>query len=181
MLNVHRTRPGVAPALLGVLLLTAPAAAQPASGSATLSIAAPPASSVTATRENGATILERAEQLAEEGRFQEAKAEYARAAEAQRKEGVLPSVALRGLAQMYFGESRPRRSAAILSGLAAEAERVGALDVQARALLDAAFLYRSEGLVHELQRTVVRLEPLRTSPYVSPELRDLIQQRIPLG
>ena len=123
--------------------------------------------------------LDRADELLQQGRITAASREYIAVAKMQRAQNVLPSEALWKLAELHntYGQS-PKRTATVLVALAADAERFGEAQIEAKALLEATILY-SKGYMPEKARDCAsRLDALMTSPLVSDEFRREAQQRI---
>jgi tetratricopeptide (TPR) repeat protein len=122
--------------------------------------------------------LERARALLLLGEFEEARSEFVAAAKLQRASGVLPTEALWGIAEIHHGRAQDAQAAGVLVELAHEAELRGNPVVQAKALLEAIVLYEVLDQHQEAIRLAARLEPLRSSPYLSDELRIEIDTRV---
>ena len=123
--------------------------------------------------------LERARALSLLGDFDAAQNEFAHVAKLQREIGVLPTEALWSIAEIYYGKGRDIQAAEVLVDLAGEAELRGDPVVQVKALMEAAVLYQTRGLHDDAGRLVKRLEQLRSSPYLTDELRAQVDARIP--
>ena len=125
------------------------------------------------------TRLARADELVQRGRIAQASREYIKVAKMQRAQNVLPSEALWKLADLYNTyEQSPERTANVLVALAADAERLGDPQIEAKALLEATILYNKVGMPQKAHDCASRLDALLTSPRVSDELRQEAQQRI---
>jgi tetratricopeptide (TPR) repeat protein len=167
------TSAAVALALAAASLTDAPAVAQNS-----LVPSAPP---VVPSPTNATVHLERAKSHAILGQFDEAREEYAHAAEIMRAEGVLPTDPLWQIAQIHFARQNHRGAAEVLSQLAREAEVMGDPVVQARALLEASVLYHYAGMTEAMLRSARRLQQLKASPYLPDELRAAIDSRVNLS
>ncbi len=122
--------------------------------------------------------LDKAQQLCEQGRWKEARREYASVAKFQRTHKVLADEALWNLANLYHGDRQILRAAQTMDALADEAELYGNPVVQAKALIESAILYQSLQMSDEASARIERLQPLLASPFVSDEVRGAIQKRI---
>ena len=123
--------------------------------------------------------LARADELVQRGRIAQASREYIRVAKIQRAQNVLPSEALWKLAELYNTYERsPERTANVLASLAADAERFGDPQIEAKALLEATILYNKAGMQQKAHDCASRLDVLLTSPRVSDEVRREAQSRI---
>jgi hypothetical protein len=120
----------------------------------------------------------RAYNLAVTGQFREARREYSALVREQRKAHVYAGDSMRMLSQLEYGTGRTLAAARVLDGLAAEAEKYGHPDDQARAILDAAVLYQKLGRTDDLLTRVERLLPLKDSPCVSEQLRARIRNGV---
>ena len=125
------------------------------------------------------TRLDRAQELVQQGRITAASREYIRVAEMQRAHNVLPSEAMWKLADLYNTYERsPERTANVLVALAADAQRFGDPQLEAKALLEATILYSKAYMPEKAHECVDRLEVLMTSSLVSDEVRREAQSRI---
>ena len=125
------------------------------------------------------TRLVRADELVQRGRIPAASREYIKVAKMQRSQNVLPSEALWKLADLYNTYERsPERTANVLVALAADAQRFGDPQIEAKALLEATILYNMVGMRHEAHACADRLEQLMASPHISAEFRQEAQSRI---
>ena len=122
--------------------------------------------------------LAKARTLMEQGRYREAKREYAAIAKQQKVGGTLADEALWRLGSLYYADGDLRRAALTFDRLAHEAESYGDPVLQARALLEAAVLYQRAGMSEKVMPRVERVELLLASPYMSAEVRDGITRRI---
>ena len=125
------------------------------------------------------TRLARADELVQRGRIAQASREYIRVAKMQRAQNVLPSEALWKLAELHNTYERiPERTANVLVVLAADAQRFGDPQTEAKALLEATVLYNMVGMRHEAHACADRLEHLMASPHISDEFRQEAKSRI---
>ncbi|MBA2244595.1 MAG: hypothetical protein H0W11_06540 [Gemmatimonadetes bacterium] len=122
--------------------------------------------------------LDKAHQLCEEGRWAEARREYASVAKLQRTHKVLADEALWNLANLYYGDRQIRRAAATMDELADAAQLHGNPVVQAKALIESAILYQSLKMPEQASARIERLQPLLDSPFLSAEVRSSIEKRI---
>ena len=125
------------------------------------------------------TRLARADGLVQRGRIAQASREYIKVAKMQRAQNVLPSEALWKLAELHNTYERsPERTANVLVALAADAQRFGDPQTEAKALLEATILYNEAYLPEKARDCASRLDVLLTSPLVSDEVRREAQSRI---
>ena len=122
--------------------------------------------------------LANAREMMEQGRYGEARREYAAIAKQQKVEGTLAGEALWRLGSLYYADRNFRRAALTFDRLAQDAEIYGDPVLQARALLEAAVLYQKMGMGEKVMPRVERLDLLLASPYMSAEVRDGITRRI---
>ena len=125
------------------------------------------------------TRLDRARELVRQGRIPAASREYIKVAKMQRAQNVLPTEAMWELAELHNTYERiPERTANVLVALAADAERFGNPEIEAKALLEAAILYDEAFLPVKANECADRLDVLMTSPLVSDEFRKEATSRI---
>ena len=125
------------------------------------------------------TRLARADELVQRGRIAQASREYIKVAKMQRAQNVLPSEALWKLTELHNTyEQSPERTANVLVALAADAQRFGDPQTEAKALLEATILYNMVGMRHEAHACADRLEHLMASPHISAEFRREAKSRI---
>lgn len=122
--------------------------------------------------------LDRAHELSEQGRWKEARREFASVAKFQRTHQVLADEALWHLANLYHGDRQIRRAAETMDDLADAAQLHGNPVVQAKALIESAILYQSLNMPEQASARIERLQPLLDSPFLSDEVRSSIQKRI---
>jgi tetratricopeptide (TPR) repeat protein len=118
------------------------------------------------------TLLDRGDELAAEGNWGAARRHYKLAADLMKRQGLLPSKAMRRIANSYYYQDRYQSAGKILEQLAKEAAAYGELRCQAWALADAAWIAWIAGDKIDMDRRLVRLDRLLTSPYLPVEVRD---------
>lgn len=118
------------------------------------------------------TLLDRGDELGAEGNWGAARRHYKLAADLMRRQGLLPSKAMRRIANSYYYQDRYQSAGKILEQLAKEAAAYGELRCQAWALADAAWIAWIAGDKIDMDRRLVRLDRLLTSPYLPMEVRD---------
>ena len=121
--------------------------------------------------------LDQGDALAAEGRYGAARREYRAAAELLRAEGKLPMKAMRRIANSYYFEGRYQTAGKLLIELADEAASYGELRCQVWALADAAWLAGLAGDKIDMERRLVRLERLLTSPFLPAATREQIRSQ----
>lgn len=124
-------------------------------------------------------LMARADRLVAEGRVAAARPLYRQAADLQLQASVLPSKALRTLANAFFFAGQDARAAAVLEELARHAARYGDLAGQAEAQVDAAWLYARLGDAPNAWRHVEDVALLLRSPYMPDEVRRRLAWRLP--
>ena len=123
--------------------------------------------------------LDRARELVRQGRIPAASREYIAVAKMQRAQNVLPTEAMWELAELHNTYERiPERTANVLVALAADAERLGDPQIEAKALLEATILYNKAFLPVKANECADRLDVLLNSPRVSDEFRQEAKSRI---
>jgi hypothetical protein len=119
-----------------------------------------------------------ADELWMEGNLSAARREFTAVAELQRSHNVLPAEAMWKLAELYHSDKSPKRAAAVLDALAADAEQFGDPKLQAKALLEAAVLYENARMPAQAVTCAKRLDLLMASPHITDEFRQEVQRRI---
>jgi hypothetical protein len=130
------------------------------------------------SQEDIQNAIARGDVLANRGQYAQARREYRAAADMQLRNGELPESALWQVATMHYADRDLKGTAAALDELATKAAAHGQPDVQAKAMLESAFLHSRVGntaRAHEIARD---LRVLIKSPYVSDELRTSIDKRL---
>jgi tetratricopeptide (TPR) repeat protein len=130
------------------------------------------------TQEEIAGVLARGDGHAQSGDFAAARRAYREARDIQVRVRELPETALWQIAQAYNAEGSTERAAEALDELATLAAASGEPNVQARALLEAAFLYRRAGRSERPQAIVRELRTLARSEALDPALRAQIAERV---
>jgi hypothetical protein len=118
------------------------------------------------------TLLDRGDELGAEGNWGAARRHYQLAADLMKRQGLLPSKAMRRIANSHYYQDRYQSAGKILEQLAKEAAAYGELRCQAWALADAAWIAWIAGDKIDMDRRLVRLDRLLTSPYLPVEVRD---------
>lgn len=111
------------------------------------------------------------DELGADGKWGTARRYYKLAAELARKNDQLPSAAMRRIANSYYYQDRFQSAGRILEQLAKESAAYGDLRCQAWALADAAWIAWVAGDKIDMERRLVRLDRLLTSPYLPDEIR----------
>lgn len=169
---VQRAAATVAAGLLTVAIAAAPAAAQRPQG-----FAGTVRPSLSAMEVIGAS-LERGFYFSQQARYDLARREFRGAADVQMRNGYLPETALWQVAATHYAENQFLDAARTLDELATLAGQHGNVQVQGKALLEAAFLYRQAGELDRSKAAARQLKHLARSPEISAELRDEIGRRI---
>lgn len=130
------------------------------------------------TQEDIAVVYARADGHAQSGQFAAARQAYREASALQVRVREMPDVALWQIAASHYAEEQPERAAATLDELATLAAARGEPELQAKALLEAAFLYRSAGRVQRPREIAKELKVLARGDALSAELRAEIGRRI---
>ena len=162
----------VAAGLLTVAVAATPALAQRTAGFA--STVRPSVSSMDAIGRS----LDRGFRFAGQGRYAEARQEFRAAADRQQRAGHLPETSLWQVAATYYAQQDFRGAAQTLDELATVAGQHGDRQVQGKALLEAAFLYRRAGEVDRSKAIVRELKSLGRAEGMSQGLRDEIARRV---
>ena len=120
----------------------------------------------------------RGDGFAQSGQFSEARREYRAASMLQVRMRELPTNAMWQVANAYYAEGALARAARTLDELAGLAAQHGDADVQARALLEAAFLYRAAGQWERPQEIAKELRQMCERAALDPELKSTIERRL---
>lgn len=168
----QRTARTIAAGLATVVIAASPALAQRAEGFASTVRPA-----VTAMDAIGVS-LSRGFHYSAQGRYDLARREFRDAATRQQRSGYLPETSLWQVAATYYAEDNLRDAARTLDELATVAGQFGDVQVQGKALLEAAFLYRRSGDVERSAAVAREVVQLARSADMSAELRDEITRRI---
>jgi hypothetical protein len=124
-------------------------------------------------------LVEQGDALGAEGNWGAARRHYTLAADLTRKQGRLPSAALRRIANSYYYQDRFQSAGKILEQLAKEAASYGELRCEAWALADAAWIAWVAGDKIDMERRLVRLDRLLMSPFLPNDVRDeVIEKRL---
>lgn len=111
-----------------------------------------------------------------------ARREYEMAAELIRADGEFPALAVHRQAASFYHEGMYQSAIARLDDLADEAAIFGDLVTQVWALADEAWLQGQSGKKIDMDRTVVRLERLLTSPYLPDDVvKEVMSKRLGEG
>jgi hypothetical protein len=116
-------------------------------------------------------LIAEGDELGAAGKWGTARRYYKLAAELAQKHDQLPSAAMRRIANAYYYEDRYQSAGKILEQLAKESAKYGDLRCQAWALADAAWIAWVAGDKIDMERRLVRLDRLLTSPYLPDEVR----------
>jgi hypothetical protein len=116
--------------------------------------------------------LGRGDELMSRLRYEAAARQYARAADAARREGHLPSWTSWKVANTHYYAGNLVEAAAALDRLSNEAAQVGDLEVEALAIYYAAWLDGKAGLKSEASARIARLESLLQSKYIPVAVRE---------
>lgn len=171
------TNVAIVPALgltIGLAALATPAAAQqqlPARY-------AEPSGPSAVSQEEIDNTFARGVELVEHGQFAQAGRKFRAAARMQVRNGEVPDTALWQLAASHYAEDDLVAAATALDELARIAAAHGRPELQARAMLEAAFLYRRVGNEQRATELARGLRLIHKSPYLSAELRAAIDSRV---
>lgn len=130
------------------------------------------------TQEDIAVTYARADGHAQSGQFAEARQAYREASALQVRVREMPDVALWQIAAAHYAEDQPERAAETLDELATTAAERAEPELRARALLEAAFLYRSAGRVQRPREIARELKVMAGGDALSAGLREEIARRI---
>lgn len=124
-------------------------------------------------------LIEEGDELGAAGKWGTARRYYTLAAELARKHDQLPSAAMRRIANSYYYQDRYQSAGKILERLAVESAAYGDLRCQAWALADAAWIAWIAGDKIDMERRLVRLDRLLTSPFLPDEVRsEVVEKRL---
>ncbi len=111
-----------------------------------------------------------------------ARREYEMAAELIRADGEFPALAVHRQARSFYHEGMNQMAISRLDDLADEAATFGDLVTQVWALADQAWIQGQAGFKIDMDRTVVRLERLLTSPYLPDDVvKEVMSKRLGEG
>jgi hypothetical protein len=133
---------------------------------------------VVITQEDIMDAEARGDGFAQSGQFAEARREYRAASQLQLRMRELPTTAMWQIANAHYAEGSSARAAKTLDELAAMAAVHGEPNVQARALLEAAFLYRASGNLQRPLEIKKQLREMAEREALEPELKSAIQRRM---
>lgn len=122
-------------------------------------------------------LLEKGDALGAEGKWGTARRFYKLAVDLKRKHGELPTAALRRIANSYYYQGRYQSAGRILEQLAKEAASYGELRCEAWALADAAWVAWVAGDKMDMERRLVSLDRLLTSPFLPDDVRDNVVEK----
>lgn len=122
-------------------------------------------------------LMEKGDALGAEGKWGTARRYYKLAADLERKQGHLPSAAMRRIANSYYYQDRFQSAGKILEQLAKESAAFGELRCEAWALADAAWIAWIAGDKIDMERRLVRLDRLLMSPYLPDDVRDEVVEK----
>lgn len=124
-------------------------------------------------------LLDEGDELGAAGKWGSARRYYKLAAELARKNDQLPSAAMRRIANSYYYQNRFQSAGKTLERLAKESAAYGDLRCQAWALADAAWIAWVAGDKIDMERRLVRLDRLLTSPYLPDDIRaEVVNKRL---
>ena len=140
------------------------------------------------TPQEALDLLNEAEVLLGQHKYNEARENFERAAEIIRAEGGFPAVPLRRIAKSYYHQGRLQTAVSLLDDLAQQAAEVGDIPSQAWALADAAWVLGIDCSTHsraehpggrlELINRSQRIRMLLASPYLPNDVRtDIVRSR----
>ena len=164
-------------ARLSAIALVAVVAA-PAAEAQSLTRSESRARPVVVTQEDIVHAEARAEGFALSGQFAQARLAYREAAMLRERAKESTSSVEWQIANLYFGEGDMLRAAHTLDELAAGAARRGEHEVRAKALLEAAFMYRAAGHRRRASEIARELRAFSADAPIADELRQTIAQRI---
>ncbi|HEV2129614.1 MAG TPA: hypothetical protein VGR27_00840 [Longimicrobiaceae bacterium] len=152
--------PNTLAVLVGISISSGAVLAQSTSSYSSVALAVPAVTEPARASYDASEVrmrLDRAHQLSQEGRWKEARREFASVAKLQRTHKVLADEALWNLANLYHGDQKIRRAAETMDELADAAQLHGNPVVQAKALLESAILYQSLQMSDEASARIERL------------------------
>lgn len=163
---------------LAVAALVAAVVLAPVAGAQQLTRSTARARPAVITQEDIFGAVARGEGYAQDGQFAAARREFREAASLQLRVRELPETALRQVAAAYYAEGEPARAAQALDELAALPAAQRDQNVRARALLDAAFLYREAGQWQRPREIQRELRTLAASGALDATLATEIERRM---
>ena len=95
-----------------------------------------------------------------------------------RDSGCLPVDAAQGLAQLFFSQAQASEAAAVLQNLANDAANAGDYDLEARTLINVAWLHVESGERNNAKASVRRLYELARDNRVSSKTRLLLNKTL---
>ncbi|MGD8866118.1 MAG: tetratricopeptide repeat protein [Gemmatimonadales bacterium] len=133
-------------------------------------------------------LLDEAEALLGQRKYNEARKNFEQAAEIIRAEGGFPAIPLRRIAKSYYHQGRLQTAVALLDDLARQAADVGDIGTQAWALADAAWVMGIDCSTHsraehpgarlEMLDRSKQIRMLLASPYLPDDVRgDIVRAR----
>ncbi|MGD8699158.1 MAG: hypothetical protein PVJ43_07705 [Gemmatimonadales bacterium] len=122
-------------------------------------------------------LMDKGDALGAEGKWGTARRYYKLAADLERKQGHLPSAAMRRIANSYYYQDRFQSAGRTLEQLAKESAAFGELRCEAWALADAAWIAWIAGDKIDMERRLVRLDRLLMSPYLPDDVRDEVVEK----
>jgi hypothetical protein len=130
------------------------------------------------TEEQIAGALARADGFIQDGQWADARRQYREAASLQLRVQEVPEVALRQVAAAFYAEGSYARAAQTLDELAALPGVRDDQNARARALMDAAFLYRAAGQWQRPRQIQRELRQLAASGTLESSLAEEIGRRM---
>jgi hypothetical protein len=169
------SRSHLATCLLGLSILVASAAEADAQQLTRSGMRARPA---LITEEHISGAMARADGFAQDGQWFDARREYREAASLQRRVRETPEAALRQVAATHYAEGDLVNAARSLDELAALPSVQHDQNARARALIDAAFLYRAAGQRERPREIQRELRQLAKSGALDSALTDEVAKRM---
>lgn len=120
----------------------------------------------------------RAKKALDNGDFSEARREFVMAVALDRDEGRLPIESTFGLAHVLYAQSYNREAAVVLERLSLDAQVKGDHETEARALLDAMWLYQDAKQFAPARNAKQRLRDLLKEQDLTPATRKTVLARI---
>lgn len=121
--------------------------------------------------------LQRGDEFFTQGELTAARKEYEAAVRLMREEDQFPAKAMHRIAYTQYYEGKYQTAGKTLEKLAKEAAAFGALETEAWALADAAWIAWKAGDALDVKRRVARLERLLTSPYLPADVKQQIKTK----
>lgn len=122
--------------------------------------------------------IARGDELVGAGRYGPAFKQYEMAVKTAREQGHLPSLSSWRWANACFFDGEFVKGADVLDELAQEAATFGDIVVQARALVNAAWLYGKAGREAQMLDRIAQVEKIVQSPYLPIEEREYLVARM---